>query len=384
VRGARGSHPHIREHIRDGGRISYQVHPKLFWPDGTIRHHYAGTFDTLEDAEKARDESLAKLRAERDAERKRIDGDTDARADVEIEGVQAGEVIDADAEWERVKARRRALEVLNTRRLNQSITLPGQITTLVGFADAHIPNDGTDYDAFEHAAEIVARTPGMYNYTAGDMVDQYILGKMADVRFDTTTSIPVEWALAKKGLAMLAGKNLANVGGNHDGWIRKLAGVDYFRDVLASVSPLSLYDRNECAFDLHLGEQTWRWALRHHWAGQSIWNPTHGIERARKTAQAFDFGVGAHVHKGGMVRDFVAFGETCYAVLLGSFKSLDEYPREKGLPPANGQMAVAVMLDARDRTVSRFESIDDAAKFTRLALADAERWVFAVPDSPQG
>jgi hypothetical protein len=83
VRGARGSHPHITTLTRAGGKVRYQVIPKVFWPDGTVHHRYGGLFDTLEEAELVRDRVLAELQAERDAERKRGADATDANDEVE-------------------------------------------------------------------------------------------------------------------------------------------------------------------------------------------------------------------------------------------------------------------------------------------------------------
>jgi hypothetical protein len=382
ARGAKGSHPHIREQIRDGGRISYQVHPKVFWPDGTIRHHYAGTYDTLEDAEKARDESLAKLRAERDAERKRIADATET--EWQAEGLTAVAEPDEADVWERACAAWSESAEIERRRQRQTLTFPGPVVTLAFLADQHIGGEGVDYPRLRDEAQLIRETPGMYAATVGDLLDNMIAGKLLAVRMGTTLSIPKEVTLAKLYLEILAPKLVAAVAGNHEHWTRSLAGIDYFAEVLASATSRCLYDPHDCRITVRVGSCERRVRMRHKWRGNSYLNALHGIMRASREDQDFDIGVGAHTHASGLAGTFTTGGQTRLALLCGTYKRADDYARSGGFAKPNNSTAVCAMINGRDGTMVGIESLDEAARLTRLALVDAERRVFAVEHSPQG
>jgi len=261
-----------------------------------------------------------------------------------IEGVLAGESVDEEAvygravrEWERSRA-------LQQRRAAQRLHFDKGPVGLAWIADLHFGGAGVNYPRAFEEARIIRETEGMWAATVGDLVDQFILDRMKAERFETRLTIPDEWALLRRYLRILGPKLVVCVRGNHDAWIWKLGGVDYFREVVASVTPRVLYDEADCRFRLQVGEAAWRVRVRHKWKGSSIYNPSHGIERAAKWDQDFDLGVGAHTHRGGFARGFSAGGRDCMAVMCGAYKEHDRYADEQGFAKARRSTAVGVIF----------------------------------------
>jgi hypothetical protein len=109
----------------------------------------------------------------------------------------------------------------------------------------------------------------------------------------------------------------------------------------------------------------WPIRCRHKWRGTSIYNPTHGIERAQKWDQDFLVGIGGHTHAAAVAREFNAGGQTGLAVMLGAYKTVDTYARELGVPKANNGTAVAITFDAESGSVTGTTDLEAAAKFMR-------------------
>ena len=85
---------------------------------------------------------------------------------------------------------------------------------------------------------------------------------------------------------------------------------------------------------------------RHSWKGSSIYNDTHGIERASKFDKGgeFDVGIGAHTHSSGLYRQFNNGGHTGHAILCGSYKRYDDFADRHGFSKSNESAAVAMVF----------------------------------------
>lgn len=280
----------------------------------------------------------------------------------QVSGVTAREEADPAEVLARLRHEWEATAALEARRQTQTLTFPGNYAVLVFLADQHIGSAGTDYPRLFEEAAAIASTPGMYAFTLGDIIDNFVKVKLAHVRFKTRASIPDEAVAAKAYLDILARKLVASVEGNHERWTEILTGVDMFRDTLAGISPDCLFDCDDCRVTVKVGRHTWRLRLRHDWAGGSIWNLTHGIERAAKFDGDFDVGIGAHTHRSGVARGFDNAGAGGMAILCGSYKRIDPFARNRGFHRANQSTAVSLLLDGIGGGMVGFESLDLAAR----------------------
>lgn len=262
----------------------------------------------------------------------------------------------ACGEWERVAR-------LETLRKGQRLTFDHGPIALVGTADWHLGAPGINYPRLDEDMRIIADTPGMYAIGCGDLLNQMIVGKLADARRNDRLNIQDEWALVRRMLAIIADKLLLVVMGNHDNWLEMLTGISYFERELHNLKPGVLYDTDDALVTVKVGGWELPTRVRHKWRGTSIYNPTHGIERAAKFDQRFLIGFGAHTHASGLARAFNVEGVTGMALLAGSYKESDAYARRQGFPTPNASASVAVVIDERNHSLTGFDDLQTCADY---------------------
>lgn len=355
---------HIQVHCLQDGSYNYKVQIKLFWPDDKVNTRYIGIYDSLPDAIRARDVAMDSFKSEREAARIQML----CPVEWEARGLTASVEPDETDVWERACAAWEEIRRLEEARQTQRLDFPGPVVTIAFLADQHVGGAGVDYPRLMAEARLIAETPGMVAATCGDVTDNFIVPKLLALRTQTRLNIPDEAVLAKMYLGVLTPKLVAAVGGNHEGWTQSLAGFDYFAELVLSVSQKCLYDPHDCRVTVKVGSHEWRLRLRHKWRGSSYINALHGIQRASREDQDFDIGVGAHTHVSGLAGTFTTGGKTRLALLCGSYKRSDMFSRQIGFPTPNNSTAVAVLLDGTTGTMTGFESLDEAARMTRLML----------------
>ena len=266
-----------------------------------------------------------------------------------IEGVSLaeGDAVDEAEIWRLALQKSEKRRELEERRQRAIISFYRGPVCLVFMADEHAGSTGTDYARIDQNIQTINDTPGMFVVQVGDIVDNFIVGRLQAVRFGAEFSIDQEWVLAKRVLKLMAPKLLASVGGNHDLWTWGLTGIDYLKEIHKKINPDILYAKYDLPFILSVGGSEFRVRVRHSWKGSSIYNPTHGIEVAAKfdAGRPFDIGVGAHTHTAGICRPFVNGGKDSLAILCGTYKRIDDFPERHGFPMANRSAAVAVIID---------------------------------------
>jgi hypothetical protein len=260
-------------------------------------------------------------------------------------GVVEGE-IDEDHVWDLAKRKSRRRKEIQKKRQNHKIMFNYWPICLVFMADLHLGSEGVDYDRIDRDIKTILSTPGMYVVLMGDMLDNFIIGKLKQIRLGTSFSVSEEWALVKRVLRLLAPKILVSVSGNHDLWTYALTNIDYLEDVHKRINPNILYSKYQHNVDVHVGKTVYSLKVRHTWKGYSQYNPTHGIEHASKFNKGdhFDIGVMAHTHVSGLYRAFNNGGFTGHAVCCGSYKFDDSYARRLGLAQPNESAAVSMIL----------------------------------------
>lgn len=278
-----------------------------------------------------------------------------------ITGVRAAEPLDENEVYARAVAEWEKTRRLETRRQNQVIKFHGGPVCVVFLADQHVGDDGTDYPRMFQDAQVIAATPGMWAITVGDVLNQFVIGKLRQARDQARLNIPDEWALTRRYLRLLAPKLLASVAGNHDNWTTLLTGLDYFREVVGSIRPDVLYDADDAKILLKVGSREWPGRIRHQWSGKSIYNPTHGIERLARQDGDFVWGIGGHTHASGVCREFNNAGSVGMAGLCGSYKTVDAYARKHGFARPNGSAAIAILFDETTGSMTGFSDLGMAA-----------------------
>ena len=246
----------------------------------------------------------------------------------------------------------------------QTVTFPHGPVFLAFVGDQHFGNAGADTERAYRERDLILKTPGAYAWMMGDIVDNFIVGKLMAQNMKPSTPVWEQWVLAQDYLAGFSERLVAVVGGNHGAWTQMLTGIDYRRDITPAGV---LYDGDEIRAEVRVGAHTFRVWTRHQWRGSSIYNQTHGQERAARFADpAYDFYVGAHTHTGAVCREFIHEGRRKAAIQIGAYKRFDDYALRLGFPAADGSTACGVVL------------YDDGAWFPMSNLTAAHRYMNAI------
>ena len=243
------------------------------------------------------------------------------------------------------------------------ITLTPAPYALAFLSDLHFGNAMTDYAQAMKDAETIRDTHGMYAVFHGDGIDNWILPKMAGLQRGQAMPYDDEMQMFKEWLEVLGDKLLVVVAGNHDNWTYSLAGIDFLRHL---VQPTVIYDQHQVIFDISAGQSRLRYAVRHKWRGNSILNPTHGLERAARDIDA-DVYVGGHTHIATLARYFTVRQRDRLAILTGTYKRHDSYGHALGLPPSEHSGCGVLVVDpSKDHIFVR--DVAEGADYLRFKL----------------
>ena len=287
-----------------------------------------------------------------------------------IDGVRASDLQpDPERAFERLQQDFENLRLLDDIRRRQRLTFKQDVIALAWSADWHVGAQGTNYKRLRSDLELIRDTPGMYLVLGGDLIDNFIIGKLRQVRNDARASIPDEWAVIRMLLQIAAEKTVITVEGNHDRWTKLLCGVDYFADVMRDILGTALYDPFEVRTHIDVGG--WKDIIlcaRHKWRGCSQYSSTHAIEKSEKFGPSFHIGMGAHTHPMGQVRQFEAHINertvTGLSLMCGSYKELDPYPRQMGMPESGNESATVVaVIDSRNHALFGLNNLECAARW---------------------
>jgi hypothetical protein len=287
----------------------------------------------------------------------------------EAQGLFPDEAHDAQEVLGRVITQQEITERELAKKAASRITFDMPYLLLVAVGDQHLGGTDVDYKACFADAERIARMPYTIVASLGDLVDNFVVGKLRQVRDGARTSIGDEQTLLKHYLGLFCPKLALVVSGNHDGWTEQLSGIDVFRGVLSTISPNALYDTDDLKVTItlrHNGQVVdFPGRIRHKWRGGITSNITGPIEKAFKEDQDFIWAIGGHVHASGLVRQFNAAGRTGIAAMVGSYKRSDRFAKQIGLPKPNDATAVALLFDAVAGTITGYNNLDMAERAIR-------------------
>lgn len=287
---------------------------------------------------------------------------------VEIQGITATDNRWPDEEevYERACHEWEKTELRLTKEIDQYLTFSCAPVGIAFVADLHCGGKGVNYPRMFQEAEIIKNTPGLFLFVVGDLVDNFVIGNLMRQRLNARLSIRDEWALVRRYLRVVGNKLVGAVAGNHESWTLALAGIDYFKHELAQINQTALYDKDDVRAQIRIGSVTWPLRVRHQWQGRSIYNSTHGIERAAKWDQDFIIGVGAHDHVNGACRTFNIGGEQGLAVKAGTYKVDDAFARRRGFPKSGPSTAVVVIFNNDPPSMTGFTNLEVASDYLNL------------------
>ena len=242
---------------------------------------------------------------------------------------------------------------------------------IVHFGDPHVDDDGTDIAMIREHLEIVNSTPGMFAANVGDLQNNWV-GRLSHLWSQQSVSAAEAWALTE--WLIKSADWLYLIRGNHDVWSGEGDPVKWMMHGSTGVSEawgvrLNLNFPNGRAVRIN---------ARHDFSGHSMWNTVHGPAKAVQMGWRDHVLTCGHKHVAGyQVLMDPATGLISHAIRCGSYKMLDRYAAEKGLPNQNIFPAAVTIIDPRHedhdtRLVTTMFDVRRGAEFLTYLRKDAK------------
>lgn len=200
---------------------------------------------------------------------------------------------------------------------------------LCPLSDLHIGAGGVDYDTLGEYLKFIKNYP-VYTVLVGDLADSFAPMKHPEAMMEDLVQPTDQWQLARAFFKEYQDKILANVGGGqHDFWVKNLAGVDIFRWMTEDLNIPLL--KSGGLLKLKVDSQEYKVRLWHRIARlNSQFNYTHaGFQALRLTGDDSDMLISADKHLGGLSEAYIGDKKRVICQ-LGTFKVEDEFGRSQG------------------------------------------------------
>jgi hypothetical protein len=213
---------------------------------------------------------------------------------------------------------------------------------LHGDGDLHLDDPGTNIGLVEENARIVRETPGMYGFTPGDLLNNWI-GRLMRLHARQNVTEAEGWQLVEWYIEEVRDW-LFVVLGNHDLWA-------------GNGSPMQWISRNAGLFSqAHDVRMALRFSngnearvhCRHDFPGSSIYNDSHGLLRAALFGHRDHVKCAGHRHISSyqLVPDSES-GIAMHMVRVAGYKQIDDYATEGGYLKRSLGPAVTLVIDPR-------------------------------------
>ncbi len=197
---------------------------------------------------------------------------------------------------------------------------------LAFMGDPHVDDNGTDIDLLQEHVNILNKHEALFPLGIGDYSNNWV-GRLARLYGQQSLSQAEAWVLVEWLINSLDW--LALVAGNHDCWSGDSDPIKWMTKT-ARVN----YEAHGVRLGLALpnGRQI-RINARHDFSGRSAWNNAHGIQKAVKLGFKDHIATAGHIHTSApAVEQDPMSGLITHCLRIASYKRLDRYAEEKGLP----------------------------------------------------
>ncbi|SOY65603.1 conserved hypothetical protein [Cupriavidus phytorum] len=282
---------------------------------------------------------------------------------------EAAEQIDEDLPIEELLEirKRKFAQKARAETANKVVDIKVKVAGPVGilhFGDPHVDDDGTDIVALEKHAKLIRDTEGLFGANIGDVSNNWV-GRLARLYAEQSTTAKEAWRLTEWFIGSVDWLYL--VGGNHDAWsgagdplqwlARGISGVHKDHGVRMS---LNFPNRSSVMVN-----------ARHDFAGNSIYNPAHGVMKATHFGTRDHLSICGHKHVSGygVLKDPDS-GRVCHALQIASYKVYDRYAKERGfrdssLSPCAVTVIDPALPDSHADKIKVFWDADEGAAFLK-------------------
>lgn len=204
------------------------------------------------------------------------------------------------------------------------VTLDGPVGLAI-FGDPHTDDDGCNWPLLKAHAQLVRRTPGLFAANVADLRNNWI-GRLMRLWASQSTSAVEAWQLTEWLVREIPWLLISK--GNHDAW----SGHEDKLETLCEELGILYEPTVRAALTFPNGRQV-RLNARHDFKGRSMWNTAHGPSRAAQLGWRDHLLVCGHTHVSGyqVLKDPMN-GLVSHALRIASYKLIDRYAVEQGLP----------------------------------------------------
>lgn len=228
--------------------------------------------------------------------------------------------------------------------------------------DPHVDDNGTDIDLLEQHLTLIKKHDCLLPLGIGDYSNNWV-GRLARLHGQQSVSAAEAWVLVE--WLVKAVDWLVLVSGNHDAWSGDGDPIKW----MAKAARVQ-YESNGVRLGLTLPNgRVIRVNARHDFRGSSMWNTSHGIAKAATQGWRDHVLTAGHTHVSGIqvVRDPMS-GLISHCLRIGSYKRLDRFADERGLPNQTFTVCPVVVVrpqygDDDNRLLTTFFEPETAALF---------------------
>lgn len=224
-----------------------------------------------------------------------------------------------------------------------NINVPGPIGIAV-FGDIHIDNNGCNFPLLMEHTALVKGTEGLFAGAVGDLSDSWV-GRLARLWANTSLTAKEAHKLVEWWISELDGKLIWITEGNHDAWAHGVNNTSPIEWIASRQGTVSDTDGVRMALRLPGGKE-YVVNCRHDFRGRSLYNAAHGVTKAALFGWRDDVLLAGHTHQYGYnpIKDPMS-GKVSHAVRVASYKHIDEYAKQGGLPDENISECPMILID---------------------------------------
>ncbi len=212
----------------------------------------------------------------------------------------------------------------------------------LGFiGDLHLDDDGTDIKlAFQHAELFNGSVDGLYAGFLGDIWNNWV-GRLQRLWADQSINAKEAQAIVELYFERIA-HVLFFILGNHDLWNGK---EDILQYMLQARTDVMSKHAQRIRLVFPNGREV-RIMARHTFAGRSQWTANFGALKAAQLDGSCDIYAAGHIHTSGYSHGWHEGSERMWhALQVASYKALDDYPVELGLPKRDIYQCPVALID---------------------------------------
>lgn len=221
---------------------------------------------------------------------------------------------------------------------------------IVFSSDWHVGNAGTQHRQIRRDNELIASHPDLYAAIGGDGVDNFVDAmKLSHAGHEPVFDFGTQQAVIFRHLLqpLIDSDSLLWVStGNHDGWTKRVSGLDASFGHLQGIPELYVGQGATVAMDVNGQRYDIFRRHRHRWS--SVHNPHHSVVMEyQRNSRNFDVGVIEHQHQ----PSFALFdgkqredGTTKrVAIRTGTYKTVDQHAIEFGYDYGSNELPVLIL-----------------------------------------